>query len=62
MEAVLDILRDFVAAIRAINQKYHTPRIKMTRMVSLSLLMLRLYLSAMVLLLAYKFITIVAGQ
>ena len=40
-----------------ITRKYKTPRIKMTRQVNLALLLLRLYLIAMVLLLAYKFFT-----
>ncbi len=53
-------IRDFISAIREINEKYKTPRIQMTRMVSMSLLMLRLYLIGMLLLLAYKFITLVA--
>ena len=47
-------------AIREINAKYRTPRIKMTRLVSFWLLMLRLYLIGMILLLVYKFITIVS--
>jgi len=59
MEGILDGLKDFVETIREINEKYRTPRIKMTPMVSLSLLMLRIYLVAMILLLVYKFITIV---
>ncbi len=60
MEGILDGLRAFVEAIREINEKYKTPRIKMTRMVSFSLLMLRIYLIGMILLLVYKFITVVA--
>jgi hypothetical protein len=58
-----DIFRgiyDFMEAIREINAKYRTPRIKMTRLVSFWLLMLRLYLIGMILLLVYKFITIVS--
>ena len=58
-----DILRgikDFIEAIREINAKYHTPRIKMTRMVSFWLLMLRLYLIGMIMLLIYKFVTVVS--
>jgi hypothetical protein len=62
MERVLDGVRDLVEAIREINRKYKTPRIKMTRMVSVSLLMLRIYLIAMLLLLLYKFITVVAAR
>jgi hypothetical protein len=60
MEKILDGFRSFIEAIREINKKYKTPRIKMTRMVSISLLMLRLYLIGMLLLLLYKFVTIVA--
>ena len=59
MEGILDSFRDFIQAIRDINEKYRTPRIKTTRMVSISLLMLRIYLLGMLLLLLYKFISIV---
>jgi len=59
MERILDSFRDFIQAIREINEKYKTPRIKTTRMVSLSLLLLRIYLIGMLLLLLYKFITVV---
>ncbi|HEX8990626.1 MAG TPA: hypothetical protein VF784_03020 [Anaerolineales bacterium] len=60
METILDTLRDLGQAIRDINEKYKTPRIKTTPMVSASLLLLRLYLIGMLLLLLYKFITVVA--
>jgi len=59
MDRILDGFRDFIQAIRDINEKYKTPRIKTTRMVSISLLMLRIYLLGMLLLLLYKFISIV---
>jgi len=59
MERILSGFREFFQAIREINEKYRTPRIKMTRMVNLSLLLLRAYLIGMLLLLAYKFITTV---
>ena len=59
MERILDGFRGFFEAIREINEKYKTPRIKMTPMVSLSLLVLRLYLIGMLLLLLYKFISVV---
>ena len=62
MDRMLDGLRDFAEAIREINRKYKTPRIKMTPMVSLSLLMLRVYLVGMLLLLLYKFITVVTAH
>ncbi len=61
MERILNGYHDFVGAIRDINEKYKNPRIKMTRMVAFWLLMLRLYLIGMLLLLAYKFISTVAG-
>ena len=59
MERILDSFRDFIQAIREINEKYKTPRIKTTRMVSLSLLLLRIYLIGMLILLLYKFISVV---
>jgi hypothetical protein len=62
MDRVANSFRDFLEAIREINRKYKTPRIKMTRMVSVSLLMLRIYLIGMLLLLVYKFITVVAAR
>jgi hypothetical protein len=59
MERILDSFRDFIQEIREINEKYKTPRIKTTRMVSLSLLLLRIYLIGMLILLLYKFISVV---
>jgi hypothetical protein len=62
MEGILDGFRDFIQAIRDINEKYKTPRIKTTRLVSFSLLLLRIYLIGMLLLLLYKFISVVTGH
>ena len=62
MEGILDSFRDFIQAIRDINEKYKTPRIKTTRLVSFSLLLLRVYLIGMLLLLVYKFISVVTGH
>ncbi len=59
MERIINLLRDFRQAIRDINARYKTPRIKTTRMVSFWLLMLRVYLIAMLALLLYKFISTV---
>jgi hypothetical protein len=59
MARIREAFRDFAEAIREINEKYKTPRIKTTRMVRISLLMLRIYLIGMLLLLFYKFITVV---
>ena len=47
-------------AIRTINEKYKHPRIKITPMVRLSLLALRIYLLFILLVLLYKFISITA--
>jgi hypothetical protein len=47
------------AKIREINEKYATPNIEMSKGVKLSLLSLRLYLIFLVVLLLYKFITLV---
>ncbi len=60
MDRILNALHDFAQAIRDINARYKTPRIKTTRMVSFWLLMLRIYLIAMLVLLVYKFITVAA--
>ncbi len=56
---IVETFTDFYQAVHEINQKYKEPRIKVTPMVSAALLMLRLYLIGMVLILAYKFITLV---
>ncbi len=62
MDRILNGFRDLFQAIREINEKYKTPRIKTTRMVTLSLLMLRIYLIGMLILLAYTFIHTVLTQ
>ena len=62
MNSILNGFRDFFQAIRDINEKYKTPRIKTTRMVSLSLLLLRIYLLGMLVLLLYTFIRTVIHQ
>lgn len=52
----------FFAAVKEINEKYKTPRIKMTRMVKISLIALRLYLIFMIAILLYKFILVAFGK
>ncbi len=47
--------------IREINEKYKTPKIKMSRGVKYAMLFLRLYLLFLVIVLAYKFATTVMG-
>ncbi len=61
MERILDSFHEFWNAIHTINEKYRHPRLKMTPMVGFWLVMLRLYLLAMLVLLAYKFISLVSG-
>jgi flagellar biosynthesis/type III secretory pathway M-ring protein FliF/YscJ len=51
----------FVRQVREINKKYATPKVKMTPMVKYALLFLRIYLIVLVLLLGFKFFTIIHG-
>ena len=51
--------RNFIDKIRAINARYHEPRIEMSGAVRLSLLVLRVYLLVLVALMIYKFVLIV---
>ena len=61
---VLGRLRGFLgrqySVITEINRKYATPRITMSPWVKLSLLLLRLYLIFLVILLGYKFLTMIS--
>ncbi|MCX6643251.1 MAG: hypothetical protein NTV15_07670 [Candidatus Bathyarchaeota archaeon] len=43
--------------VAEINEKYRTPKIRMSRGVKIALLILRLYLLFLVVILSYKFIT-----
>jgi hypothetical protein len=52
------MIRVWTDKIHEINKKYETPRIKMSRGVRIALLFLRLYLVLLVLLLGYKFWTL----
>jgi len=54
----LNPMKRAVAKIREINRRYATPRIKLSRSTRLALLALRLYLITLVILLAYKFFTL----
>jgi len=51
----------FIRQVREINKKYAKPKIQMTPMVKYALLFLRIYLIVLVILLGYKFFTIVHG-
>ncbi|HXZ30107.1 MAG TPA: hypothetical protein VEG43_02980 [Dehalococcoidia bacterium] len=47
--------------IHEINQRYKYPKIHQSRAVKISLLMLRIYLLLLVVLLIYKFVTVIRG-
>lgn len=51
------VIRGWTDKITEINRKYATPRVRMSRGVKLVLLFLRMYLIFLVLLLGYKFWT-----
>ena len=51
-------LKRAVVKIREINRRYSKPRIKLSRSTKLALLMLRIYLLTLVILLGYKFFTL----
>jgi hypothetical protein len=53
------VLKRWRKAINNINRKYSKPRLKMTPLVKVSLLALRLYLIMLVIILSYKFYTMV---
>jgi hypothetical protein len=52
------LLHKPVEKIREINHKYSTPRIKLSRSVKISLLLLRIYLLIIVVLLLFKLVTL----
>jgi len=54
---ILEFLKNTINTVKSINKKYATPQVKMTPLVKLSLLSLRLYLLFLVGILVYKFIT-----
>jgi hypothetical protein len=53
-------IRRQYSIITEINRKYATPRIAMSRWVKIALLFLRLYLIFLVLLLGYRFLTLLS--
>jgi hypothetical protein len=56
---ISSVLKRWRKAIHNINKKYSKPRLKMTPLVKVSLLALRLYLIMLVIILSYKFYTMV---
>lgn len=59
MKLLASIYGSMVSSIRDINRKYATPEIRVTPLVKVSLLLLRLYLLLLVGLLIYKFVSVV---
>lgn len=57
-ERIGSVFREWTNKIHEINKKYETPRIRMSRGVKIALLFLRIYLVFLVLLLGYKFWTL----
>ncbi len=53
------IFQNGINMVRSINRKYATPRITMTPMVRISLLLLRIYLLVLLIILFYKFFTLI---
>lgn len=56
---LMHALADLIARIRVINQRYAVPRLAMSPAVRWSLLALRVYLLLLVVLLGYRFVTLV---
>jgi hypothetical protein len=54
-----DVARGWGGKIKEINRKYSKPRLKMTPLVKVALIALRLYLIMLVFILIYKFYTLV---
>jgi len=57
-ERIGSVFRGWIHTIHEINIKYKTPRITMSRGVKIALMFLRIYLILLVLLLGYKFWTL----
>ena len=60
-ERIGSFIRESTGKIRSINQKYATPKIKLSGGAKFALLLLEIYLIFLVGLLAYKFWTIIHG-
>jgi hypothetical protein len=58
----MNTFRHFFEKITSINARYHEPRIEMSGGVRISLMVLRIYLLALVVLMIYKFVLIVRQQ
>ena len=54
-----NFIKNTKVEIKAINTKYKVPHTKMTKGIRFSLIMLRVYLVVLVLILVYKFLTLI---
>jgi len=61
-EQIKSIYHSWFRTIHEINERYKTPRIKMTKGVKIALFILRVYLFILVVLLIYKFYLVVYGR
>jgi hypothetical protein len=55
------LIQRAINKIKEINERYRTPKIKMSRGVKIAMLFLRLYLLFLVVILVYKFATTISG-
>jgi hypothetical protein len=55
------VVRGLINGVRAVNRKYHKPKIEMTPLVKASVFILRLYLVALVGLMIFKFVLAARG-
>jgi hypothetical protein len=53
------MLRQLIGKIREINRKYEKPKVEMSKSVSFSLAVLRIYLFLLVILMLYKLMTVI---
>jgi len=60
MNIFASICQSFASEIREINARYSKPSIRMTPLVKVCLMSLRLYLFLLIGLLVYKFVTVVS--
>ena len=60
-ERIGNFVREFTGKISSINQKYATPKIKLSGAAKFALLLLEIYLILLVGLLAYRFWMIIHG-
>lgn len=61
-DTVKNVFQSWTSTIHEINERYKTPRIKMTKGVKISLFILRVYLFTLVVLMFYKFFMLAGGH